>query len=228
MCSQKKHALLKEHSQMIAPAKSCYWGDPDGTSDSPNRNPTILSDSLMLSWHPVVLIRNPILVYPSWLRAMGTPYLDLDSNFARATTTLRHQRRIVDWYRSQSDACPVVVLDADDVIERPEVMKKLCDITGMNRDELMFEWAPASNLAADWEPQPDKAKAAEVEQFKRFTSTISASSSILSHKTSAGISLDGKEKEWVQEFGQDIAAALRLRVVESWPDYEYLRSLRLS
>lgn len=177
----------------------------------------MLSDDMMLSWVPIVLIRNPILVYESWLRAEGEPYPDLNSQYSNIYTTLRFQRAVVDWYTSQDSSSPVIVLDADDVIERREVMEKLCELVGMDKDRLLYVWQATSTPA----------KFLSNVRFKRFLQTISDSTGVMPGKTSSGITLESREKKWIEEFGADRAAILRERVAESWPDYQYLRSMRL-
>jgi hypothetical protein len=43
--------------------------------------PTVLSNEQMLSWRSIILIRNLILVFESWLWAEGTPFPDLKSRY---------------------------------------------------------------------------------------------------------------------------------------------------
>lgn len=223
---------MKDHALFITPAKDCYWDAALQLGTEPKKtgsisavatiqtNPTILSDGLMLSWIPIVLIRNPILVYESWLRAEGEPYPDLESQCAKIYTTLKYQRSVVDWYRLQSssgDASALIVLDADDVIERRDVVIKLCQLVGMDPQSLLFEW--------DATTTPPKFQGSE--RLRRFLKTISDSTNVMQGKSSRGVTLEGKEHEWIKTFGSEKASILRKRIVESWPDYQYLRSMRL-
>ncbi|SMR54941.1 unnamed protein product [Zymoseptoria tritici ST99CH_3D1] len=192
-----------------------------------NTNSTPFSDALMLSWTPIFIIRNPILTFESWSRAEGEPFADLTSCFARIPTTFTWYRSIVDWYRSQpGGGSQVVILDADDILETPRVMEKFCDVVGMDKEKLVREWTPASELNAHTSVAPSRDVVPE-EKARRFCHTINASSGIMSGKTSAGVTLKGREKEWIEEFGLEQAALLKGRVEEAWPDYEYLRALRL-
>jgi hypothetical protein len=193
--------------------------DDDRSSRSPfPENPTVLSNEQMLSWQPIILIRNPILVFESWLRAEGAPYPDLESRYAEIYTTMRFQRYILDWYESQAAGCILkpVVLDADDIIERTDALEKLCELLGMDPARLMFEWKPT----------PTPKKFAGNERFKRFLRTIQESVGIDRARTSAGVTLESRQVQWRDAFGSERAEVLASRVREAWPDYEYLRAVR--
>lgn len=180
----------------------------------------MFSDDFMLSLTPIILIRNPVLIYESWLRAEGDPYPDLDSQYARIYTTLSFQRRIFDWFDQQEtkDGGPkCLVLDADDVISGPEAPQALCDAIGMDKTKLL--WA--------WEPTPIPQKFQGNERFRRFVRTIMESTRIDASKSSKGILLSDRKKEWEEKFGTNRARILAKRVEDSWGDYEYLRARKL-
>ncbi|KAF2758771.1 hypothetical protein EJ05DRAFT_510657 [Pseudovirgaria hyperparasitica] len=228
-----RHLLLKDHAHLVTPVEVAYGDEcvsPTRSSAIVNgmnglinseakSNPTIFSDELMLSWRPLFLIRSPILVFESWLMAEGEPYPDLESQYAKIYTTLRFQRHIFDWYKNHATASTTpIVVDADDVIEHPEVIGKLCDIVGMDKEQLL--WA--------WEASPTPEKFLSNERFKRFLQSISDSVGIDRSKTSFGVTLEDRELDWKKTFGPERAAQLASRVNESWPDYEYLHSMKLS
>ncbi|KAK4635689.1 Pyrrolopyrazine biosynthesis cluster protein F [Fulvia fulva] len=232
LCSSladRKHLLLKDHAHLVQPVETTY----DDTETAPTAqlnstigsyaqtwrtNPTVFSDSLMLSWTPIILIRNPILIFESWLRAEGDPYPDLESQYANIYTTLRFQRYIFDWYASHPDTpLEPIVLDADDVIERQHVVEKLCDAIGMDKEKLLYTW----------ESTPMPAKFQANERFKRFLQSIQNSTGVDRSKVSGNVTLDDREEQWRETFGWDRALTLARRVRESWPDYEYLHSMRL-
>jgi hypothetical protein len=230
---QHKHILLKDHAHLITSVDILYGDgkpsrhdspftdsdDDDRSSRSPfPENPTVLSNEQMLSWQPIILIRNPILVFESWLRAEGAPYPDLESRYAEIYTTMRFQRYILDWYESQAAGCILkpVVLDADDIIERTDALEKLCELLGMDPARLMFEWKPT----------PTPKKFAGNERFKRFLRTIQESVGIDRARTSAGVTLESRQVQWRDAFGSERAEVLASRVREAWPDYEYLRAVR--
>ncbi|KAF7195489.1 hypothetical protein HII31_03083 [Pseudocercospora fuligena] len=218
MCSsmdKQQHLLLKDHAHLVMPVEVTYGNDEIATI-SKRTNPTIFSDALMLSWQPIILIRNPILIYESWLRAEGSPYPDLESQYAKIYTTLRFQRYIDDWYRAHH--VDPIILEADDVIERPDVLEKFCELTGMRKNELKYEW----------ETTPVPAKFMSNERFRRFLQTIQDSTGIDNTRTSKGVKLEDRKVKWNEEFGVERAEVLARRVIESWPDYESLRERRLA
>ncbi|SMQ51363.1 unnamed protein product [Zymoseptoria tritici ST99CH_3D7] len=255
--TKKRHVLLKNHAYMLPPITDCIktvepasvkTEQSSGTLGAKldNTNWTPFSDALMLSWTPIFIIRNPILTFESWVRAEGEPFADLTSCFARIPTTftccgrtsgltkltgnrLNRNQRPNEPYQQElwpGGGSQVVILDADDILADPQVMGKFCDVVGTDKAELVREWTPASELNAHTSVAPSRDIVPE-DKARRFYHTINASSGIMSGKTSAGVTLDGREKEWIEEFGPEQAALLKERVEEAWPDYEYLRSLRL-
>ncbi|CZT21422.1 uncharacterized protein RCC_07285 [Ramularia collo-cygni] len=209
---KQKHVMLKDHTLLVTPVESTY-----GDVVMPT-NPSIFPDTLMLSWRPVILIRNPILIYESWLRAEGEPYPNLESQYAKIYTTLKFQRAVFDWYRHHPE-CTLqpIVLNADDIIERQDVLERFCELVGMEKEKLVLSWKPSHAPA----------KFALNERFKRFLQTFQESTGIERSKSSVGITLEERQTQWRKEFGPERASMLVSRVVESWPDFQYLRSMRL-
>jgi hypothetical protein len=216
---------------MVTPASEAFWSEegnaraklPQSPPIQPRHwsNPTIFSDAEMFSWQPVILIRNPMAVYESWLRAEGTPRPSLDAASSLVYTTMRFQRRIFDWYRQKyddgkTDLFPIVI-DADDILECPESIDRLCHALGMDPGNLVFQWSaePSSKIG-------DKTVRTE-----RFLQTLRGSTGIDRSKTSKDFDVVIKEVEWTEMFGRVEASILAARVRESWPDYEHLRAFRL-
>lgn len=225
---QRKHCLIKEHAFMVSPLPSASRqeqsqaiSEPTQRS-APQKNPTVFSDEEMLSWQPLFLIRNPIAAYESWLRVEGSPYPDLTFAIGQIYTTLEHQRKTFDWYQQMSklrcNGKAPMVIDADDLIDRPEVLHKLCSLTGMNRDELVFEWEAK---------RPMENPSERMKRVERFHSSIWGSTGIDQSKTAKDLDLTTKEAEWSAMFGVELAKVLVERVEQSWPDYEYLKAHKL-
>ena len=97
--------LLKEHAMMTMPLSTAFAmvdGQRTAAGSSSTAiqdkgshfrtNPTIFTDTQMLSWQPLFLIRHPLAVYSSWYRAEGRLAPDLDTAISRMYTTLRFQR----------------------------------------------------------------------------------------------------------------------------------------
>lgn len=139
---------------------------------------------------------------------------------SRVYTTLAPQRRVFDWYLEcfhyGRATCAPLVVDADDVIERSETMLQLCGELGMKDDELLHEWP------CDGEAESQDGRVG------RFLKSIRCSTGVETSKSCKGLTLAGRFDAWVEEFGAAAAEALAERVRASWPDYEYLRSWRLS
>lgn len=217
---------------MVIPPERTFWvADREKLSENPTepcagvdlkKNPTIFSDGEMLSWQPIILIRNPIAVFESWMRVMGTPFPDLDSRVSLLYTTFRHQRRIFDWYHKSSSNSstgkPPIVVDADDLIEGTEVPHQLCSLLGMSSEELLFQW--------DVEPPSTEPKGQKM-RLQHFRDTIRNSTGVDRSKTSRDLDLESKKTEWAKMFGDERASVLAERVRMSWPDYEYLKAFRL-
>jgi hypothetical protein len=59
-------------------------------------------------------------------------------------------------------------------------------------------------------------------------STLSASTGIIKDKTPTAVDVDAEVKQWKEEFGEEVAAKLETLVRDAMPDYEYLRSRRIT
>jgi hypothetical protein len=211
--------LIKEHANFIVPATHAYWKETEASTQLSDFNPTIFSDAALLSWRPIILIRNPITVYESWLRAEGVPYPDLDGQYSRIYTTFEFQRRVYDWYLDNGNRKSTpIILDADEVIESREALCRLCETLGMDKDQLLFHW-DAEDLAAG--------RAGCNERYGRYLRTIRDSTGVDISKSSKHVKFHEKKRGWTEEFGSEIAATLAQRVTDSWPDYEYMWSRRL-
>lgn len=107
-----------------------------------------------------------------------------------------------------------IILDADDVIEDREVLLKYCDITGLDKGKLIWEW--------------EKREGGEEGRMEsRMKSTLLASTGIVKGKSGRGINLDAEKEKWKVEFGDDVAAKLWERVEGSLGMYLEMRGQRL-
>lgn len=226
---QQKHCLVKNHAFMVMPAAHIFErqtsledSKEQATKIDRKTNPTIFSDDELFSWQPIILIRNPIAVYESWLRAEGDPSPDLDSVVASIYTTFKHQRRVFDWYHenvsSNGPGSLPVVIDADDLIEDPEVLHRLCSVLDMRTEEVLFQW--------DVETLPPEL-IGRSERLQNYCSTIRNSTGVLRDKSSRNLDLPSKKAAWSEMFGDEKAVGLAERVMMSWPDYGYLRAFKL-
>lgn len=192
-------------------------------------NPTLLPDEFMLSFAPIFLIRHPALVFPSWYRVgRKTMGAEVDDAEFPVDASFRWTRILYEWYEnswSQAILCPSssqrfrpTIIDADDIMEKNQVLKELCDQLGINFGYLTFQWEPmeATKIA---QQDPDAAP---------FLSTLQQSTSVEMDKHSGNLEIDREVLKWQTEFGAEVAQAL-LRYVElAMVDYLYLKSRRLS
>lgn len=109
------------------------------------------------------------------------------------------------------------MLDADDIITEPEVVRRYADILGFDREKLRFEWDVAS--------EEEVGKMGPME--RRMRSTLDASKGIVEGKTAKGLDLDNEARKWKQEFGEELGQEMESLVQDAMSDYEYLRSRRM-
>lgn len=199
-------------------------------------NATLFPDEFLRSWQPTFLIRHPALMFPSYYRAM----LDLmkindqspgerSARDLELALTLHWARTLYDWYMEQkaatessdgnhSDLFPVV-LDADDVINEPRVVKKFAETIGLDIDQLRFTWGVEDEEVS--EDPKSKMKA-------RMRNTLNASTGIKKDKAATNIDIDVEAAKWLAEFGPEDGATVERLVRAAMPDYEYLRAKRLT
>ncbi|PWY81961.1 hypothetical protein BO70DRAFT_379909 [Aspergillus heteromorphus CBS 117.55] len=186
-------------------------------------NHTVLPDEYLQTFWPTFLIRHPALVYPSMYRVLSDVSAQ-SANIERmlqAAINLGWVRSLYDWYatREESSMCAEensrgpVILDADDIIARPEVVHRYCEIVGLDPTKLRFTWADIKH-----EDHP---------AGERFLSTLRDSSGVDSSKVAGTIDLVRESQRWREEFGETAGGRLMEMVQAAMPDYEYLRSRRL-
>jgi hypothetical protein len=124
----------------------------DGASASaksislPN-NPTALSNEFLTTLSPVILIRHPAKIIPSYYRlskdAHGTTVFD---EFFPVNASLRWSRLIFDWYAEYYSISGIekrpIVIDAEDMInDSRNVIEKFCEITGLDPKHVQWSWS---------------------------------------------------------------------------------------
>lgn len=243
--TEGKTAFVKEHSGFIThPLEQTkfLFGDFEverspwkvttparyGIPSTSDLNKTIFPDEFLQTWLPIFLVRHPALAFPSYYRTQ----LDLklatkkDDKQLELWMTLHWSRTLYDWYSqklcdsiSERETWPIV-LDAEDVTHRPEVLIRLCEIVGMDPTKLQFSWKPMS--------KEDVNDLIPNVMERRFLSTVLASSGVIKEKTSINIDIDIEAKKWKEEFGEDMGEQMERWVRAAMPDYEYMTTRRLS
>ena len=128
----------------IAPAKSL----------SLPANPTVLPNEFLTTFLPVILIRHPAKIIPSYYRVVsrdpfGTTVFDEDFP---VEVSLRWSRLIFDWYEeyyciSEIEQRPIVI-DAEDMINDSHyVAEKFCAMTGLDPRHVQYSWAEVTEAS---------------------------------------------------------------------------------
>ena len=184
-----------------------------GLTNSSHTNPTCLPDSILLSMRPIIQIRNPILMYPSMLRAISKAMGPMHPRqpMLQFVLTQRHSRALYDWYVAQDSSLQPQVLDADDIITDKDAVRHVCLATGLDPDAVVYEWEARE--------EPDPMKAA-------FLSTIYTSKGIIPGLAAKDVDLETEREKWKTEFGEEDGEDLAKAVVASMADYKYLLSKR--
>ncbi|MCJ1283024.1 hypothetical protein MMC26_002351 [Xylographa opegraphella] len=194
-------------------------------------NYTLLPDEFLQTWTPTFLIRHPALMFPSHYRTildtLGVAAAHAEG-LSSEIMSLHWTRTLYDWYskhlvkRDSGSANEVkwpLLLEADDIINNPEVVVRFSKIVGLDPTKLQFEWQPA-----------EKEFVAQLtnDVSRRMLSTLTASAGIMKEKSSADIDISIEAKKWRKEFGQSEGEKMERWVKASMPDYEYLYAKRLT
>ncbi|KAI0123276.1 hypothetical protein BJ170DRAFT_104400 [Xylariales sp. AK1849] len=196
-------------------------------------NPTMLTWDFFSGITPIILIRHPALVVPSYYRAEKAVFcLDADDEDFAAMTSLRWARILFDahnesWKAANSDGavnsskCPIIV-DALDVIHNTEeLLPKLCELIRIDPAGIQYHWDP---VPRDQWPQDPIMRGF----FKDMLSSSEVQRGSTRKPEEEYMNLDTKTTEWVEEFGTETARSLRRRVDEEMTNYQYLRQFKLS
>jgi hypothetical protein len=208
----------------VAPIVAISRSSPPQPRSKLNR--TCLPDEFLKTWHPTFLIRHPVMLFPSMLRAMletdeWTPETALV--MGKSDLSMFFQRSLYDFYeehfgKTSNDGREwPLVLDADDLMQHPEMIRGYAALAGLDPEKVVLEWEPAT------EEQLSTMRS----DVKRMLSTISASSGVRKDKVAANVDLETEAKKWKVEFGDELGSVLENAVHDAIPDYEYLRSRRL-
>ncbi|KAL9107268.1 MAG: hypothetical protein Q9227_007809 [Pyrenula ochraceoflavens] len=244
--TENKVLFVKEHAEFMAdPTKlsGFAWENhpnepawrlqlPQAYGSPPSHsslNDTLLPDDFLRQWRPVFLIRHPALVFPSLYRAMtdseGFGAAEEKREPFNMGMTLRWSRRLYDLYTTllpSSSPWPTVI-DADDVINEPQVLIRLCRLMGLDETKMQFSWEQVP------ESQREHLAKTVSPMVRRMMSTLWASEGIMKDKTpkAEAIDVEVEAAKWRKEFGESEGRQLEEWVRKALPDYEFLRGKRL-
>ncbi|KAI0520714.1 hypothetical protein F5B22DRAFT_598073 [Xylaria bambusicola] len=188
-------------------------------------NQTSLPDEFLKTWYPTFLIRHPALMLSSLYRTAQADIEVYGSKRANKEpfefeATMKFVKSLFDFYSNYfgNDSKWPIVLDADDVIMYPELVMKYAGLVGLSPEKLRFSWEKTSK--EDVEKMHSAAKI--------MLSTINSSTGVDKGKVAGNIDIDVEAEKWRAEFGEEGGNKLEKWVRDAMPDYEYLRSRRLT
>jgi hypothetical protein len=235
--AQGKDVWVKEHASIIELRGPQSCSDADSrkiTVDVPGAAKTrtsnvVFSDEYLKTWRPTFLIRHPALCFPSMYRALNDvkrPGLKMPNGAMTSDMHMRSTRSLYEWYMKQKEtADPAVdsehfplVLDAEDVITRPDVLVSYAKQVCLDPEKLKFTWETG---------RVDVHGNAPEGVTRRFLSTLTDSKGVDVSKAPKNIDIDVEAAKWKKEFGEEVGANIEELVRNAMPDYEFLRARRV-
>lgn len=200
------------------------------SDDDKHTNPTLLSDETLLSFVPIFIIRHPVLQNESWYRAITRcAPVDLKNNWTKNMGDISSCRKLLEWYDANvpkdvqlhSPARPgpfaPIVLDCDDLLEdNRAVIEEVCARCNFDPAKVIDQWdeqAPREDLGV---------------MSKSFLKDLNESKGVDKSKSSKGVNMDQKHKEWTEKWGVEAADYLKKCAENAMDDYEYMKSRRLT
>ena len=210
--------------------------DSFSTTSATSTNPTVLPDSFLKTMSPIIVIRHPARMIPSFYRAIRESNLGIDVNDGDfpVQASFRWSRLTFDWYaqnvcnsatlpgpfkkseRGDKQSWPVVI-DGDDLINDENVAQDLCKQLNIDPKHLQLQWDVAT----------EEQKAKQGTLVTRFLSTIQKSTGIIKSGKSDDIDLEVEKEKLLQEFGEEVGKMLVGFVERAMGDYTFLREYRL-
>ena len=209
--------------------------DP-ATSSRTSTNPTVLPDSFLKTMSPVIMIRHPARMIPSFYRAIMDSNIGINVNDGDfpVQATFRWSRLVFDWYAQH--VCPTstlpgpykkseragraswpVVIDGDDLINDENVAPELCKQLGIDPNGLQMQW----------EEVTDEQKLKQGKMVTRFLNTIQNSTGIIKSGKTDDLDLEKEKAKLLGQFGEEIGGVLIGFIERAMPDYMHLREYRL-
>lgn len=197
------------------------------TAQSP-LNETLYPDDFLLTLAPMFLVRHPALAFESfyrnWTELQSTVggEAEVQKNIMESLVSIRPVRNLYDFYKrhfeAEGDSMWPVVIDANDIIQNPEVLKEYCETIGLEPSRIVSEWE-----AYDVPGHEDFFMS---EAMKQMLTTVAGSNGIVKDKAPTDINIDIEAKVWRNKYGEEAGETIERWVRDAMPDYEYLRSRR--
>ncbi|KAJ5085728.1 hypothetical protein N7532_010499 [Penicillium argentinense] len=203
---------------------------------------SMLSDEYLRLWQYVFIIRHPALAWPSLRRCQRkiveaeiTKGLDQTDEQKRdvslSNMTMRWTRLLFDWFCDQGFKPTPLIVDANDLINHPEIAARLCEQTGMDANAVQYEWDNMEKRSEDWKTGnnvDDATHDRNIALAKIMLGTLENSTGVIKQKVSSDIDISKEAEQWRVEFGEEDAKFIEKAVRDSMPDYEYLMAHRIT
>ncbi|KAK6506159.1 hypothetical protein TWF506_011080 [Arthrobotrys conoides] len=109
----------------------------------------------------------------------------------------------------------VCVIDADELLDNPkEIIKKFCEMTGIEFDEKMLEWGAHEGCE-------------NFDKWKGFHEDAIGSSGLKPRTKKKVRTREEEMEEWVEKYGEEAAGVIGRTADENMEDYEFLRRFRV-
>lgn len=181
-------------------------------------NFTMVPDDLLLKPGTATIFttRHPAWVTPAAFRALTT----IEGNPNRSNmifiSNMHWQRVLYDWYIQKG--VKAVVVEAEDYMTSPELVRKLCSEVGLDPEHALFSWPRAT----------EEEQAKMNPRIVQLLHSLLNSTGLIPGKATPPPVLADEEVKWKQEFGEGDARFIKDLVNAAMPDYEYLRARKLA
>ncbi|EPS41271.1 hypothetical protein H072_4796 [Dactylellina haptotyla CBS 200.50] len=222
-----------------APSVSQASNGSNGHAVSAPKNPTVLPLSTLKKFQFAFLIRNPRKAIPSYYRCCVPPLNDMTGfkYFMPNEAGYRELRVLFEYLikekvikhpsletngvaNGESNGVrkpyEVCVIDADDLLDNPkEVIKRFCEMTGIEFYEGMLEWGANEGCES-------------FDKWKGFHEDAIGSSGLRPRTTRKVRTKEEERQEWVEKYGEEAAGVIERTADENMEDYEYLRQFKIT
>lgn len=182
-------------------------------------------DSLL----PIILIRHPALMIPSYYRvARDIHGARVDDAEFPINATLRWSRLVLEYYLAQAAVTAVnpIVIDASALVgpDTEALLVKLCRLAGISPEFVQLQWT-----------RPLEQQVGSIsEGTKAFRKDFLESTGVVRREQKGKGSGEGGEviiaeeaRRWEEEFGAEAAEGLRRFVELAMSDWDYLKGFAL-
>ena len=229
----KEHVTLSLNPAFEAQfnyGKEAVPGEPKMLNQRGNDNPTrsdhnltYLPDEFLKSWRPTFLIRHPAAQFSSYVRSVynNKQHQMVENNRPLASeityTFVRELYTLYAEYYRGSNEWPIV-LDSDDIIKDPTIVRKYAKAAGLDPDKVRLSW----------DTMNEEQLKAMGEGEKAMHATLHNSTGVDKSKLAGDVDIDAEAVKWKAEFGDDVGQQLEKAVRDAMPDYNYLWERRMT